>query len=463
MVNLRVGSSTDTGQVRQENEDSLVVASPVFAVADGMGGHLAGEVASAIAVDTLQARLAGGGPIASASQLVEAVRAANVAILDAARSAVERRGMGTTVTAIALLAPSTPGGEPRLALANVGDSRAYVIRAGVLKQLSIDHSYVHELVATGQISRDEARFHPNRNIVTRALGIEPDVRVDAWTFPLVRGDRFLLCSDGLVDEVLDETIAEQLSGIADPQAAADSLVATANRHGGRDNITVVVVDAIDGVDPPDDPLEIGIEPHWADGEIEAAWSDDLRLDDTPPSTQFFTNGTAPATNDRAERSAPAPFAPPQPGTATATPKVRRFTWRTFLFLFAIATVFVAAFSMTAVYARTGYFVGFDGADVVVYKGRPGGVLWFDPTVEVRSATVRADLTESDITSVSSNISFASVDRAVVYIKALAPETATTEPGATASTTTVATTTTITNGATTLTPAGTGATTVPGAG
>jgi protein phosphatase len=454
MAKLRIGSATDTGQVRTTNEDSLVVAAPVFAVADGMGGHLAGEVASAIAVDTLRARLAGGEAIPSADRLVATVKAANVAILQAARTAAERRGMGTTLTALALLAPETGDGPLRLALANVGDSRAYVIRAGVLKQLSIDHSYVHELVATGQITPDEARFHPNRNIVTRALGIEPDVRVDAWTFPLVRGDRFLLCSDGLVDEVLDDTICEQLAGIADPQAAADSLVATANRHGGRDNITVVIVDVIDGIDPPDDPLELAVEPHWAEGEGEAAFSDDLRLDDTPPAPPAFAVPISDTT--------PVPGIP-RAATEPTAARPRRFTWRTLVFLFAVAAVFVAAFSMTAVYARTGYFVGFDQANVAVYKGRPGGVLWFDPTVEVRTPRVRAELTPSDITIINSNLEFSSLDGAIAFIEGIAPD-----PAATATTVVAEPSTTIsgtgTSAPTTPAPAGTGAsTTVPGDG
>ena len=454
MARLKVGAATDTGMVRTENEDSFVTAAPVYAVADGMGGHLAGEVASAMAVDTLRARLAGGPAVPDADRLVDAVRAANLAIFQGAHDTIERRGMGTTLTALAVLAPETPGGAERLALANVGDSRAYVVRNGVLKQLSVDHSYVQELVTTGQITKDEARVHPNRNIVTRALGIDPDVWVDAWTLPMISGDRFLLCSDGLVDEVIDDTIAELLTGIADPQAVAEALVATANRHGGRDNTTVVVVDVLDGAPAPDDPLDLGLEPHWADGEGEVrAWRDDPRLDDTPPTaTMRRESPTATATDPTMTFAPPmgnpvtATGTTPTPAPAPAALKPARFTWRTLLFLTAIGAVFVAAFTMTAVYGRTGYFVGLDGTDVVVFKGRPGGVLWFDPTVEVKTGARLADLTASDAEQIADAIEFSSLDAAVAYVTGLEPVPTTT---VTTTTTTVASTTTVAAPSTTL--------------
>ena len=133
---------------------------------------------------------------------------------------------------------------------------------------------MQELVATGHITDDEARNHPRRNIVTSALGIDPAVRVDAWTLPLVRGDRFLLCSDGLVDEVRDDDIVEVVKTVSDPQTAADELVALANRQGGRDNVTVVVVDVVEGADPPDPDTELDLEPAWDDGATESTWAVD---------------------------------------------------------------------------------------------------------------------------------------------------------------------------------------------
>ena len=164
------------------------------------------------------------------------------------------------------LTPVVPA-EPSeaLVLANVGDSRTYLFRHGRLRRVTVDHSYVQELVATGHITEAEARDHPRRNIITRALGIEPEVRVDWWTLPLISGDRFLLCSDGLVDEVDEVDIAATLTLESDPQVAADRLVDKANEAGGRDNITVVVVDVLEGDDPPDPTQELDLVPVWADG------------------------------------------------------------------------------------------------------------------------------------------------------------------------------------------------------
>lgn len=237
-----VGSASDTGRVRSMNEDAFVVTEQVFAVADGMGGHLAGEVASAMAAENLRT-LAGA---VSTDDAVNAVISANLAILNLSRNDPAHRGMGTTLTGIAVVQVE---GETRLAVLNVGDSRTYRLRAGRLDQVSIDHSYVQELVNAGHISEAEARVHPQRNIVTRALGIEPGIGIDVWTLPAVRGDRFLSCSDGLVDEVTDEVILDALCDFAEPQAAAEELVRLANAAGGRDNTTVVVLDVVEGVDP----------------------------------------------------------------------------------------------------------------------------------------------------------------------------------------------------------------------
>jgi len=237
-----VGATTHVGRVRNSNEDSYVVTDNVFAVADGMGGHLAGEVASAMTVTVLRYLEAD----VSTDDAVQAVISANAAILQRSRSDAAHRGMGTTLTGLVVVQQDN---EQRLAVINVGDSRTYRLRSGALEQVTIDHSYVQELVAAGHITAEEARSHPQRNIVTRALGIEAAVGIDVWTLPVVRGDRYLACSDGLVDEVTDEVILDVLCEYADPQAAADELVRRANAAGGRDNTTVVVVDVAVGLDP----------------------------------------------------------------------------------------------------------------------------------------------------------------------------------------------------------------------
>jgi PPM family protein phosphatase len=261
-MELRWAAVTDPGRIREENEDTFVVEPQidgqgpmVFAVADGMGGHQAGEVASAIAAETVRNRLADGAP--NVDVVVAAVHEANASIFQRAHTSKAHAGMGTTLVGLTVL-PATDERTARFALVNVGDSRCYLLREGELHRASVDHNYVQELIATGLITADEARNHPRRNIITRALGIEPSVRVDAWELPIVRGDRFILCSDGLVDEVDDEDIAH-LAADADPAAAADALLAAALAHGGRDNITIVVVDVVDGDDvetaePLPDPI-----------------------------------------------------------------------------------------------------------------------------------------------------------------------------------------------------------------
>lgn len=243
---VRIGAFSDVGRIRNMNEDAYVVTDQVFMVADGMGGHLAGEVASAMAVEAMGSL---SGAI-TAEEACHTVIEANLDILRLSIADSSKRGMGTTLTGLALVT-ADDGGANRIAVVNVGDSRTYRLRSGKLTQISIDHSYVQELIFAGHISKAEAREHPQRNIVTRALGIEPGVGVDLWSLPLVIGDRFMACSDGLVDEIDDGVIELVLRGTADPQEAAEELVRLANAAGGHDNTTVVVVDVLEGI-PADD-------------------------------------------------------------------------------------------------------------------------------------------------------------------------------------------------------------------
>ncbi|MFN8233659.1 MAG: Stp1/IreP family PP2C-type Ser/Thr phosphatase [Actinomycetota bacterium] len=226
-----VGVISDIGQVRERNEDSFLVAPPLYAVADGMGGHRGGEVASGLALETVEA-LANAGEGA----LTDQVREANRAVFE--RSMTDRAvsGMGTTLTALTV-------DDDAAHVAHVGDSRAYLLRAGALRQLTEDHTLVNRMVKAGEISPEEAEVHPHRNVVTRALGTEPDVQVDRQDVPLLDGERLLLCSDGLTNMVTTEQIRAILEANPSPQDAATRLVRAANRAGGIDNITVIVVDA----------------------------------------------------------------------------------------------------------------------------------------------------------------------------------------------------------------------------
>jgi protein phosphatase len=231
--------ATHAGRVRAVNEDAVVTEPPLFAVADGMGGHAAGEIASWLAVDAM--RGVGAGGVVHPADVADAVRSANASVLRWATAGSGREGMGTTMTGLVL---SRDGGRDVVVVFNVGDSRCYRWRHGALEQLSVDHSLVQELVSSGEITPEEARRHPQRNVVTRALGADEQLDVDVWLFDPVLGDRFVLCSDGLTTEVPDGELAGVLAGGDDADATCRRLVELALAHGGRDNVSVVVVDLV---------------------------------------------------------------------------------------------------------------------------------------------------------------------------------------------------------------------------
>lgn len=233
-MNLAVGAKTDVGRVREGNEDSFFADAPLFAVADGMGGHLAGDVASATAIEVIK----GDGPASTVDpdSLADMVRAANQAIWDKARDDDNLRGMGTTCTLVLIQGD-------RAEVAHVGDSRLYLFRGQKLEQVTEDHTLVGRMVREGKLRPEEAERHPQRSIVTRALGVDENVDVDRFSISLAEGDRLLICSDGLSSMLSAEDIADALRSQPDPQAAAEALVDRANSAGGEDNITVVVIDA----------------------------------------------------------------------------------------------------------------------------------------------------------------------------------------------------------------------------
>jgi protein phosphatase len=241
-IRLTVGQGTDRGLRRQLNEDSLLVAPPLFAVADGMGGHEAGEVASRICVETLQADLA--GRTANGVQAAQALDADElrrlIADADQRIRAAANSKAGTTVSGVALVEAD---GKPHWLVFNVGDSRTYRLSHGRLEQITRDHSEVQELQDLGRITAQQALVHPRRNVVTRALGTGEDAEPDFWLLPVEPGDRMLICSDGLTSEVSDDHLHTILSALAHPQDAVDSLIQAALRSGGRDNITLVLIDA----------------------------------------------------------------------------------------------------------------------------------------------------------------------------------------------------------------------------
>ena len=232
---LMWGARSDVGCVRPHNEDSYLVQSPLFCVCDGMGGHAAGEVASSIAVETI-AKTAPQS--ADAARLAAAVEAANAAVIEAALNGLGKPGMGCTATC-AYIENDT------LAIAHVGDSRAYLLHEGTLIRVTRDHSYVEELVDAGEITADEARVHPNRSVITRALGSDPAMYADHFTLHIEEGDRLILCSDGLSSMIPDSDIENIATQSSSAQICVDNLVDAALAAGGHDNVTVAVVDLVD--------------------------------------------------------------------------------------------------------------------------------------------------------------------------------------------------------------------------
>ena len=228
------GSRSDVGLVRGHNEDSFLLRAPLFVVSDGMGGHAAGEIASSIAVETIGERAPG---TADDVLLGAAVETANLEVMRAAEEGVGKPGMGCTASAVLIE-------KNRMAVAHVGDSRVYVLHHGTLVRITHDHSYVEELVDSGQITADEARMHPSRSIITRALGSDPDMYADHFSLEVNDGDRIILCSDGLSSMISDSEMETVAVSSATPQQAADNLVAAALTAGGSDNVTVVVVDVL---------------------------------------------------------------------------------------------------------------------------------------------------------------------------------------------------------------------------
>ena len=243
---------SDVGLQRKTNEDTVVAAPPLFAVCDGMGGALAGEVASGIAADVLEAAVAEG------LELTAAAQRANAAVYARAQEDAAHAGMGTTLTALLL-----DGAVGRIV--HVGDSRAYLLREGELTQITADHSMVAELMRTGRLTEAEAATHPHRSVLTRALGTEAEVQLDEYAVDLLPGDVLLLCSDGLSGPVSAATIARSLAA-TDPDEAARRLVREARRRGGPDNISVVVVRLAGDEGDPDDAVEATGEEDDAGGD-----------------------------------------------------------------------------------------------------------------------------------------------------------------------------------------------------
>ncbi len=339
---------TDTGRQRRANEDALFSRAPLFAVADGMGGAKAGEIASRTAIDVIGLGVEEG---VVRSRLVELVRRANRAVHEAQRADEDLSGMGTTATVAHV-------GEEALTVAHVGDSRAYLLRGGSLRRLTDDHSLVEEMRRSGKLTAEEAANHPQRSIITRALGPDAYVEVDVREFKLERGDVVLLCSDGLTSMIPEERVGEIIRKNQRLDTAGRGLIAAANAAGGRDNITVVlfrVGDTDDDLIEPDDQATTIGPAVVADGEDTAVGE--------PIDSAEVRAAAAAATAGRANQVEPRA---PREGRKPRSTRRARVVAATVAATFTIGIIALSSWVAT----RVVYFIGSSNGYVAIYQGAP---------------------------------------------------------------------------------------------
>ncbi|HEX6230733.1 MAG TPA: Stp1/IreP family PP2C-type Ser/Thr phosphatase [Actinomycetota bacterium] len=355
-MRVRAGVASDIGQVREANEDSYLAEEPLFAVADGMGGHRGGEVASRLALETVQRLFE-----ARSGSLTDQVEEANRAVYERSLRDPSVAGMGTTLTAALV------EGD-RIQLAHVGDSRAYLFRDGRLRRLTEDHTLVHRMVQEGEITEDEAERHPHRSVITRALGVDPGVQVDEGSIQVAPGDRLLLCTDGLTGMVAEERIAAILAAVGDPQQAADRLVSEANGAGGVDNITVVILD-VEGDGRRADPLEAPMTETLQDG---------ASIRDADAGAVDRSSGPAPRR--------PPPVSPPRASAPRPPVALGRWAVRAGIAVAAIVLVLVGI----RLYLDSQWFVGVSEDRVAIFRGVPVEVVGFDLHTVVVETPIDAD-------------------------------------------------------------------------
>jgi serine/threonine protein phosphatase PrpC len=400
LTRWRHAAATDTGLVRQSNQDALFADDTLAIIADGMGGHAAGEVAAAMAIDIVRR---GFQESPNVEGLVEAIQDANLEVVTDAREHPEHFGMGTTVIAVAVTQDLAGVASPTLV--HVGDSRAYQLRDGALRQLSEDHSVAEEWVRMGRLTPEEAAVHPRRHQLTRGVGVEDTIAIDVTSINALPGDRILLCSDGLSNELDSDTLARLASAPNGLEFAVESLVSAAKVSGGHDNISVILLEF-----------------------------DEVNVAATPVR--------------RTMSSAP----PPATATSRPTSAGRRrkiVTWRVWAATFLFLAIVAGGVVVIHWYAYSTYYLGDHNGFVAVFRGQPSGVLWYKPEVVVETNFPVTDLRIQDRRALNATISEPTEEEAVTYAKNIFHEyelgqtttTTTTKPGTTTTKTTATTTTT----------------------
>jgi protein phosphatase len=418
----RFAAATDVGLVREVNEDAIATGERLAVIADGMGGHAAGEVASAIAVGAIEETFASDP---SESGLIRAFAEANRRIVADAIAHPERHGMGTTVVAAALVEDA---GDLVPVIVNVGDSRAYQLRDGAMRQLTLDHSVAEEWVRQGRLTPEEAAVHPRRHQITRTLGLEDAVEADVFAVDIHQGDRLLLCSDGLSNELSDEEIADLASEPHDLDSAVSELVELANRRGGRDNISVVVLE-----------FDVSEPAPSADAPVFAAAF-------VPPTFEELTGGPAAGSVDVLERVAAEPertqTVPVVAPRVDKKTRRKRVSWRMILFVTLLGSLIGFGVVVVQWYSSQNYFLANDRGYVAIYQGQPNGVLWVRPQlVMVTGFSVHKLLPSDQFALATESISVRSIPGGLAKINYLYHSWYLARFGPPPSTTTTTTTTT----------------------
>ena len=387
-LRLTWGGATDQGRIRANNQDAMYADSGLFVVADGMGGHQGGEVAANLAVRTLT-----NAERSDREQLREAVAEANRVVHQTALEEAELHGMGTTLTTLAV---SQEANTHQFVILNVGDSRVYRHRDGQLEQLTEDHSYVAELVRRGELDDEAAQAHPYRNMLTRAIGVHAEVEIDEWLLEPVSGDRFMLCSDGLTNELADVEIAEQLGFDKDPSTTAKALVGLANERGGRDNSTVLIVDVqVEVIDPDEPPLSSGTSESQG------------RISSSPDEANTAIGNSENFSNQLEQKS----------NTKKRSWLNHRVHVKLGAVIISLILLLSSAAMVTAIglYARSSYHVGIVANHVVIQKGRIGGLLWFEPTLEHWTDIQTIQLAEQDRQRLAKGEQMLDLDNAKTFV------------------------------------------------
>ncbi|NNN20527.1 MAG: Stp1/IreP family PP2C-type Ser/Thr phosphatase, partial [Acidimicrobiales bacterium] len=497
MIRIHSGGSSDVGRVRPVNQDRLLNSPPLFAVADGMGGHVGGEIAASSAIEEL---IVAFEKNETGEGLASAVRIANLAVWNQGMDEIGLRGMGTTLTAAALL--ENDDGNLVLSIAHVGDSRAYFLRKGNLSQLTKDHTLVEELVRRGQITPTQALTDRRRHTLTRALGIEPHVTVDSVAKTVESGDRILICSDGLSNEVSDREITTLLEREGPAQEIAEDLIRLARAHGGRDNITAVVIQVgklrsksssgtssrrtkgkskqleaeIAELTLVDAPVQDSTDKVGSNS-LSSEVVSELELDEevTTVTTEFI-----PAVTEISD------IKPPEVPhkhevhsvnghTGEHSPGIKRhvstrakgdlifdvepesrierrrrhkappiLTFRVLAFLIGLGIAAIATTLTVQWFVKNSYYIGISGQQVVIFHGRPGGIAWFAPSIVQKTQLTTSDILPSQLTALEQGVmepSIADANKVISNLKKQQGEVGL--GGATTTTTSIGTNTTTT--------------------